>query len=233
MSERVNSELINHLASFLSKERNSKFDEVLLNRTRYITVVCEDIYQSHNASAVIRSCELFGIQDIHIIEGKNKFRANDEVSAGSASWVNIHKYGPNSEHDTSQCYGSLKKSDYTVVATSPSADSYELTSIDLDKKIALLFGTEETGLSEQAITESDYSVKIPMYGFTESFNVSVACSLILRELTEKLRSSKYDWRLSEEEMFEIRYSWLLSSVKNSDMIVKQFLKERVSLSGKS
>ena len=233
MNEKVKSELISHLSSFLSEERNSKFDEVLFNRTRKITVVLEDLYQSHNASAVIRSCELFGIQDIHVIEGNNKFSTNNEISVGSASWVDIYKYGHESEHDASSCYQRLKESGYTIVATSPNEESKGLDSINIDDKVALLFGTEENGLSEEALTISDYSVAIPMYGFTDSFNVSVACSLILRDLVERLRHSNSNWKLSEEEISDIKYSWLMKSVKNSGLIAKRFLNERVLPSDKS
>ena len=233
MNEKVKSELIIHLSSFLSEERNSKFDEVLLNRTRKITVVLEDIYQSHNASAVIRSCELLGIQDIHVIEGNNKFSTNDEISVGAAGWVDIYKYGYNSEHDASSCYHRLKESGYTIVATSPDEESNGLDSININDKVALLFGTEENGLSEEALAISDYSVAIPMYGFTESFNVSVACSLILRDLVERLRRSNSNWKLSEEEISDIKYSWLMKSVKNSNLIAQRFLNGRVLPSDKS
>ena len=228
MNDQINLKLVDHLVSFLSEERNNKFDEVLQNRTRHITIVCEDLYQSHNASAVIRSCEIFGIQDIHILEGKNEFSANNEVSVGSASWIDLHKYGSNAEHDIPYCYEKLRRNGYTIIATSPGSDSIELESLDVDNKIALLLGTEETGLSDHAIENSDITVKIPMYGFTESFNVSVACSLLLQELTKKLQKSKNEWRLSDEEQLEIKYSWLLKSVKNSDLIVKRFLEETKS-----
>ena len=233
MNEIEKSELITHLSSFLSEERNGKFDSVLSNRTRKITVVLEDIYQSHNASAVIRSCELFGIQDIHVIEGKNKFSYNNEVSVGSAGWVDIYKYGHDSEFDSTDCYRRLKDAGYTIVAATPDKHSKSPDSIPVDDKIALLFGTEENGLSDEALSYSDYSVVIPMYGFTESFNVSVACSLILRELTERLRRSNSNWNLSVTEISDIKYSWLMKSVKNSDLIVKRFLEERVSHPGKS
>ena len=228
MNEKVKSELITHLSSFLSNERNGKFDDVLLNRTRKITVVLEEIYQSHNASAIIRSCELFGIQDIHVIEGKNKFSNNNEVSVGSAGWVDIYKYS-----NISDCYHRLKESGYIIVATSPDENSKSLDSIAVDDKVALLFGTEEDGLSKESLAFSDTSVAIPMYGFTESFNVSVACSLILRELTERLRRTKSNWKLSVKEISDIKYSWLVKSVKNSDLIVKRFLEERELPSKKS
>ena len=233
MNEKVKSELITHLSSFLSEERIGKFDEVLLSRTRKITVVLEDLYQSHNASAVIRSCEIFGIQDIHVIETNNKFSTNNEISVGSAGWVDIYNYRNGSEFDSASCYYRLKKAGYSIVATTPAENSKGLDSINIENKIALLFGTEEYGLSKQAIENSDYSVRIPMYGFTESFNVSVACSLILRDLTERLRHSNSNWNLSEEESSDIKYSWLMKSVKNSDLIVKRFLEERVSHPGKS
>jgi len=233
MNEKVKSELITHLSSFLSEERNSKFDEVLSNRTRKITVVLEDIYQSHNASAMVRSCELLGIQDIHVIEGKNKFTTNNEISVGSAGWVDIYKYGYNSEYEASSCYHRLKESGYTIVATSPDEESNGLESININDKVALLFGTEENGLSEAALAISDYSVAIPVYGFTESFNVSVACSLILRDLVERLRRSKSSWKLSEIEISDIKYSWLMKSVKNSNLIAKRFLNGGVFPSDKS
>ena len=218
-------ELIDYLSSFQSAERRNKMDEVLRMRTRFITVVLENIYQQHNANAVIRSCELLGIQDVHVIEREYKFSVSKDVSVGSADWVDIHMYKDKENEPDSRCFATLKENGYRVVAASPDISAKPLGSLKIDKKLAVVFGTEESGLSDFTMENSDEVVSIPMYGFTGSYNVSVACAIVLRELGEKMRKSKIDWRLTEEELLELKYSWLLKSVKNSDLLLKRYIAE--------
>ncbi len=195
-------------------------------RTRYISLVLEDIYQSHNASAVLRSCDCFGIQDIHIIENKNEYSLNPDVALGSSKWINIMKYNK-SEDNTSQAIKQLRKSGYRIIATSlHEGKSIKLKDLDLNKgKIALFFGTEMRGLSKTMLNEADEYVTIPMYGFTESLNISVAAAISLFYLSNKLRKSDINWELSLKEKNKILLQWLKNSIKNSEMIVDKFYKQ--------
>ncbi len=225
MTEKEKIEILNHLLSFITEERKSKFHEIIKWRTRHITVVIEDIYQPHNASAVLRTCDLTGIQDVHIIENKNEYIVNPEVAMGSSKWLNIVKYNE-SDNNTLAAINKLKKSGYTIVATTPHKESYSPDEISLDNKIALLFGTELTGLSDIAINSSDEYLHIPMCGFTESYNISVSAALCLYTLTQRLRNSDIDWLLSESDRTDILLNWARNSVKRYESIEKHFLRNK-------
>ena len=216
--------LLNHLMEFITPKRRALFEKVLHNRTRHIAVVLEDIYQPHNASAVLRSCDLTGIQDVHIIEDKNIYDVNPDVALGSSKWLNLIKHN-NDAHNTLLAFNKLKKQGYRIVASTPHKEDYDLENIPLDKKTAIVFGTELNGLSDIAIENADEFLKIPMYGFTESYNISVSAALILFTLTNRLRNSEINWRLTEEEKTDILLEWSRRSVKRSDIIERQFLQK--------
>src|SRR4051812_3833015 len=159
----MNKEVITYLSQFISENRRSKFDKVLEYRTRHITIALEDLYQPHNASAVLRSCDIFGIQDIHIIENKNAYTVNRDIAMGSPKWLNLHKYRK-AENNTLDCINSLKSKGYRIVATSLHEKGYEIKDLPVDKPLALFFGTELTGISETVREHADDFVMIPMYG---------------------------------------------------------------------
>jgi tRNA (guanosine-2'-O-)-methyltransferase len=214
-----------YFSGFMTPERNSLFDKIIANRTRYLTVVLEDIYQSHNASAVLRTCDCFGVQDVHIIENRYEYSLNPEVTMGSSNWLSVHQYN-SEQNNTAECLGKLKKEGFRIVATSPHANDTMLTEFDVEKgKFALVFGTEKEGLSELALSLADEFVKIPMYGFTESFNISVSAALSLFHLSEKIRKSSMHWHLSEEEMLDVKLDWMRYSIRNSALIEKKFFEE--------
>ncbi len=215
-------ELLSFLGQFVSEERMEKFERVLDERTRHITVVLEDIYQPHNASAVIRSCDCFGIQDLHIIENQFEFTISKKVVHGSSKWVDLHQYNEH-ENNTEQALNQLKSKGYRIVATSPHA-TMKISDLDLEKsKVALVFGTEQHGISEKVQEQADDLIQIPMYGFTESFNISVSAALCMQILAEKLRQIPISWGLSEQEKEEIKLDWVRKSVHRPDVLVKQFL----------
>jgi tRNA (guanosine-2'-O-)-methyltransferase len=216
-------EILKHLLEFISENKRKKFDEIIRFRTRYLTIVLEDIYQPHNASAVLRSCDCFGIQDVHIIENSNKYEVNPDVALGSSKWLSMHKYN-SAEHNTRACLNKLKSQGYRIVAATPHENGYLLDELPMDQKTALVFGTEMQGLTPIALEMSDAFVKIPMYGFTESFNISVSAALSLYHLTEKLRRSDIEWQLDKSDMLEVRLSWARQVVKNADLIESRFLK---------
>ena len=217
MSE--NKELINKLSQFVLDRRLELFEKILSSRTRYITVVLEDVFQPQNASAVLRSCDCFGIQDIHVIENRNTFTLDKEVTMGSHKWLNVHKY-----KDTESAIRHLKKDGYRIVATTPDEKSPSIYDYNLEEgKTALLFGTELTGLTDLAIRNADEFVNIPMYGFTESFNISVSVALILQSFVRNLHNSvKADWKLTEEERITLMLSWLRKTIRKADLIEKRF-----------
>ncbi len=216
-------DLVQYLSGFVTGERLSRFDEVLSRRTRYITVVLEDIYQQHNASAVLRTCDCFGIQDVHVVEQRNVFNVNDEIALGASKWLNLHVYGK-AEGQTHGAIALLKKQGYRVVATVPDKDAVPLEAFDLKKgKIALLFGTELTGLSSDAIEQADEYMVIPMAGFTESFNISVSAGIILHHLGHALSQSDLPWQLNSKEKNELKLAWLRNTIRNPEQIESHFL----------
>ena len=217
-------QLYSFLSGFISENKKNKFEEIILQRTRHLTVVLEDIFQPHNASAVLRSCDCFGIQDVHIIENNNKYEINPDVALGSSKWLSLYKYHA-VENNTLDCLQHLKDSGYRIIATTPHKKDHTPEGLPLDEKIALVFGTELEGLTPKALEMADGFVKIPMYGFTESLNISVSAALLVRSITERLHNSEIPWQLSETESLDIRISWAKSVVKKSDLLEKEFLRK--------
>lgn len=214
--------LLEYLMSFVSEERKRRFDEIIKYRTRHITVVLEDIYQPHNASAILRTCDLTGVQDVHIIENKNRYEVNPEVALGSSKWLTLKKHNTKDEN-TLEAFNSLKDSGYTVVATTPHEKAMELDSVPINNKIALVFGTEQTGLSDLAIRSADINLCIPMFGFTESYNISVSAALVLFNLTQRLRDSSIEWKLSSNELTDILLDWARNSINKHELMEQYFL----------
>ena len=219
-------ELIAHLSHLVTDDRWNRFQEVLAERTQYLTVVLENIYQPLNASAVLRSADCFGIQDVHVIENYNEFTPDREVAMGSSRWLNIKLYNEE-KNNTLQCIQKLKKEGYRIVATTPHKNDCNLQDFDLTKgKTALLFGTEMEGLTYVALQEADEYLKIPMYGFTESFNLSVAAAVCLQHISHQLRLEKIDWKLSDEYTDQILLNWLRYTIDRSDIIEKDYWNKR-------
>ena len=218
-----NINLTEYLLRFLSEKRIEKIDSVLSNRTKHITVVLEDIYHPHNASAVIRSCDCFGIQDLHVIENEKSYRVNKCVTQGVGKWISLHRHN-NKDDNTEACLMKLKKQGYHIVATSlRGEDMVSIDDLPIDSKIALCFGTEEFGLSDKAHDLADSVVNIPMYGFSQSFNISVSAALCLHNIANRLHNSDVSWQLTEAERNTLRFSWIKKSIKNVDMILKRFV----------
>jgi tRNA (guanosine-2'-O-)-methyltransferase len=206
--------LINYLSGFITERRRELFERVLDYRTRYITVVLEDIYQSQNASAVLRSCECFGIQDIHIIENKNEYKINPDVVMGSNKWLNLNRFH-GKKFNTSDAIKNMRDKGYRIVATTCGEGSVNLEDFDIKKgKFALFFGTELTGLTGEMLDQADEHLKIPMLGFTDSFNISVSAAVILHHLTLKMHGSSVDWKLGESERDDLLIGWLQKSIKH-------------------
>ncbi len=205
-------ELYKFLSQYTTEERKKRFEEVLNYRTRHVTVVLEDIYQSHNASAVLRSCDINGVQDIHVIENRWVYNVNPDIVVGSIKWLDLKKYNEQ-EFNTPEAFDYLHSKGYKIVATCPHQNDYTPDLLPLDEPVAIVFGTEKTGLSDYALEHADMYVKIPMFGFTESYNISVSAALMMYTLMQRLHSSEIDWHLSEEEKAELRLDWSKKTIK--------------------
>ncbi|MFT6191501.1 MAG: tRNA (guanosine-2'-O-)-methyltransferase [Paraglaciecola sp.] len=213
----IDKKLLNYFEKHLTEKRKATFKRVLANRTKHFTVVLEDIYQPHNASAVVRTCDIFGVQDLHVIENKYVNRVSKYVAKGSQKWITSERY--NSDGDNTKiCLNALKKNGYQIIATTPHNDSCLLQDFDINKKTAFVLGAEADGVSETVKNQADGFLKIPMVGFTESLNISVAAAIILQEVTTALRNSKIDWQLLKEEKESLYFDWVKKTIKNPDKI---------------
>jgi tRNA (guanosine-2'-O-)-methyltransferase len=218
--------LVRYISQFVADERLDLFMQVLEKRTRYITVVLEDIFQTQNASAVLRTCDCFGLQDIHIIENQNRFKVNARVTHGSAKWVNLHRY-KSLQNNTPDALVALKAQGYRIVATIPDAKAVSLDNFNLEKgKTALVFGSEKPGISAQVESLADEFLTIPMVGFTESLNISVSAATILYQLTSRLRKSDIEWQLTPDERNDVLHNWMRRHIKRCDLIEKRFREEQ-------
>lgn len=213
----MDQKLLAYFEGYLMEKRKSLFKKVLEDRTRHFTVVLEDIFQPHNASAVVRTCDIFGIQDVHAIENKYNNKISRHVAKGSQKWLSYNRYRDDGDN-TASCLASLKVKGYQIIATTPHNDSCALQDFDVTKKSAFVFGAEAEGVSETVMENADGFLKIPMVGFTESLNISVAAAIILQEVTSKLRNSEVDWKLSEEEKQILYFNWVKTTIKNVDKI---------------
>ncbi|MGE5426332.1 MAG: TrmH family RNA methyltransferase [Methylococcaceae bacterium] len=215
--------LIQYLSQFVMPERLSLFYKNLSLRTNYLTVVLEDMFQSHNASAAVRTADCFGIQNVHVIENKNLFNVNPDVVRGASNWVTVNRHN-GSEMNTPQALQKLRKEGYRIVVATPHEHDIDLECFDLNKgKAAIVFGCERPGLTEYAKQEADEFMKIPMVGFTESLNVSVSVAITLHHLTHQLRHhSTINWGLTEEEKQKVLLSWLRMSIKRVDLLEEKF-----------
>ena len=215
--------LLEYLKSFLTPQRQSRIEAVLSQRTRHFCVAVEDVYQLHNTSAVMRSCDVFGVQDLHVIEERNLKRIDREIAMGAQKWVDVHRH-----HKVEDCIDELRQQQYQIVATTPHTNDVLLSDFDITKKSCFFFGRETEGLTETVLQQADCFLKIPMVGFTESLNISVSAAIILQSVTSKLRNSAINWQFSHEEINKQYLKWIKKTVKDYDKIVARYYEDQVS-----
>ena len=224
------------LCGVITEERKQKIESILDLRTDRFIPVIENIHKAQNASAVLRTCDCLGIQEVRIVENNNKFSTTDDISLGADKWLNIRKYGvidkyarvsanvpENGKSNIEQCFDDLRKEGYKIIATMPYKNDIDLQDIDVTQKAAIVFGSEVDGISQQAIANADCFMKIPMYGFTESFNISVAAAVTLHYLTDKMRKQTDDWHLPEEKRLDTLIEWALQSITSKEKIEREFV----------
>ena len=207
--------LMAYLESFVTPQRLAKIDAALVQRTRHIAVVAEDFHDPHNASALLRTCDAMGIQDVHVVENYNTFKARVGAASGATKWVTRHQYSDPEAANTLVCCEKLRSQGYLIVATSPHLNALPPEAMPLDQKLAVIFGSERDGVSQRAIAVADYQLKIPMVGFVESLNVSVSAAVCLYTMTQRLRSLEIAWQLSDRDKQALRLDWIRQSIQNS------------------
>jgi len=222
----IDQKLLEYFEGYLTDKRKQTFKDVLSQRTRHFTVVLEDIYQAHNASAVVRTCDIFGVQDIHAIENKYTNKVSRHVAKGSEKWLNIKRYREDGDNTTA-CLNHLKKEGYQIIGTTPHNNSCMLQEFDITKKSAFVFGVEAEGISDIVKDNADGFLKIPMVGFTESLNISVAAAIILQDVTTKLRESTINWQLTDQEKKVLYFDWVKKTIKNVDKIEAYYFNNNV------
>ena len=207
------------LRPHMTDRRAQLIESVIDSRTRYLTIVLEDIYQSHNASATLRSADAVGLCDVHVIENRYPFSPSALVARGSMKWVDVHQYHPPEGGDTRRCVKTLRDRGYTLAATLLADGTYTPETVPLDRPLALFFGTEMTGLTPEAVSLCDIAVGIPMRGFTQSLNISVSAAVLLYTLGERLRRENHPWPLDTEERVRLRHSYYRRSVRRAEDIL--------------
>jgi len=213
----IDIKLLNYLESYITENRKQRFNSVLSNRTRHFTVATEDVYQLHNTSAVMRTCDVFGVQELSIIEERNVKKIDREIARGAQKWVDLNRFNA-----VKDCISYMKNEGYQIVATTPHNNDCLLQDFDISKKSCFFFGRETEGLSQDVISAADCFLKIPMVGFTESLNVSVSAAIILQHVTARLRSSEIAWQLTEEELNIKKLDWIKKTIHSYDRIVEHY-----------
>jgi tRNA (guanosine-2'-O-)-methyltransferase len=214
-------ELLHYLEDFITENRKEGFLRVLQNRTKHFTIAMEDIFQLHNTSAVMRSCEVFGIQELNVIEQKFGKRIDTEIAMGAQKWVDVFRY-----NSVQSCMDEMRAKGYQIIATTPHDESCLLHEFDISKPAALFFGTERDGLSQEVLDQADGFLKIPMVGYTESLNISVSAAIIIQDITTRLRQSAINWHLTEEEILEKRLDWTRKTIKDIEFIERKYLENQ-------
>jgi tRNA (guanosine-2'-O-)-methyltransferase len=218
-------ELLPKLLTMVSDNKNELFADILCKRTRHLSIVIENMYQEQNASAIVRSADCLGVQDVHIIENNNELKINEDIAMGSDNWMTIKQYYKE-ENNTLSCLNQLKSEGYKIAVTSPHQDDMLISELSVEDKTALVFGTEMTGVSEIAKKNADVFVKIPMYGFTESYNLSVSAGICMYDFIHRLKSSTTNWELSDTDRDDILFEWLKHTIDRSDKVIEHLISNK-------
>jgi tRNA (guanosine-2'-O-)-methyltransferase len=213
----IDLDFLNFLETILTDNRKQRFLDVLKMRTNHFTIAIEDVFQLHNTSAVMRSCEVFGIQQLNVVEERYSKSIDKEIAMGAQKWVDVHRFD-----SIADCITNLKSKGYQIIAATPHTDDFLLDDFDITPKSAFFFGTARDGLSAEVIQNADGFIKIPMSGFTESLNISVSAAIIIQSVMSRLHKSTINWQLTENEILEKRLEWAKNSIKDYTRIKERY-----------
>ena len=210
-------ERIDYLSSFLLESRIDTLTRALNMRTEYITVMTENMFHAQNASAIVRHCEAFGVQNIHTVEELCPFLPTLNIALGTDKWIDINRHAT-----TVDAVKSLREQGYRIIATTPHHKSCTPETFDVKKgKFALVFGTEKTGVSKEILEEADEYLQIPMCGMVDSLNVSASAAILIYMLSQRMRLECEDWHLSEEKYARTLYDWYRFAVRDSEALLER------------
>lgn len=210
-------ERIEYLAQFMLPERLATLQRAVANRTKYMTLLAENMFHPQNASALVRHCEAFGVQNLHTVQTLCKFNPNVDIVRGTDKWIDIHRH-----NSTAEALAALKSEGYRIIATTPHRESCTPESFDVTKgKFAIVMGTEKTGISDEVMTAADEFMRIPMCGMVESLNVSACAAIIVYMLSERMRHEVEGWQLTEQEQTRTLYKWIVDTVKDAEPLLKR------------
>ena len=208
---------IEYLAEFMLPERLATLRRAIDSRTKYMTLLAENMFHPQNASALVRHCEAFGVQSMHTVQTLCKFNPNVDIVRGTDKWIDIYHHA-----STAEALAHLKSEGYRIVATTPHRESCTPESFDVTKgKFAIVMGTEKTGISEEVMAAADEFLRIPMCGMVESLNVSACAAIIVYMLSERMRHEVEDWKMTEEEQIRTLHHWLVDTVKDAEALLKR------------
>lgn len=211
-------EEFDYLQQFLTDERLQKINHFAEESSDFVLPVMEDIYQFRNAAAIVRSVEACGFHKIVALQDKNVFHPNLKVTKGADTWVEVERMQASQE-----ALQAIKKRGYRIVAVSPEREATMLPDFEITQPIALVFGTEWQGVSDGMLQAADETLAIPMYGFTKSFNVSVAAAICMYDLKQKLLQSNLEYKLPEDRKLQMKIRWAIHSIRSGEEIYERYL----------
>lgn len=182
----------------------------------------ENLFQDHNISAVLRTCDGLGVQDVHVIEKENVFRVNEEVALGAGKWLTIHRYNDQdlAGRALERCISDLRSRGYRIAATRVDPQALPVWEAPVDRPLALLLGTEMSGLSYEASDLADLALYYPMKGFADSFNVSVSAALFLQAVLKKMEQQGFLAYINSSDQEALVAEWLRHSIRNAEALLR-------------
>jgi len=202
------------IESMLSPERVARIDQVLDRRLAGLTVLLEDVYMPQNMGACIRTLEALGVQHVHLVEGTAAFEPHAKITQGCHKWVDIHRHS-----SAESAVRALRAAGFRVLATALGA-TRTIDELDFSKPAALCFGNEHAGISSGLAGTADELFQIPMWGFSRSYNLSVALGLCMYEATRaRRRAIGRESDLSCDERVRLRTRWLRAALSDADRVL--------------
>ncbi|WP_300747877.1 RNA methyltransferase [uncultured Alistipes sp.] len=203
------------LAEFITPQRYRTLMAALAMRTRYMTLLTENLFHPHNASALMRHCDAFGVQEFHTVETRCKFQPNASIVRGTDKWIDVRRHP-----STAEALAALRAEGYRLVATTPHRESCTPETFDVTRgPFALIFGTEHAGISQEAMAAADEYLRIPMCGLVESLNVSASAAILIYMLSERVRQQVEGWQLPPLEAAAARLRWMVAAVRGAQEIL--------------
>jgi tRNA (guanosine-2'-O-)-methyltransferase len=207
------------LESLLTPERIARIDQVLAARLASVTAAVEDTYDPHNAAATIRTSESLGLQELHVIEPGARFSAAKGVTRGAHRWIDLHRWP-----GAAAAAAGLRARGFRVFATLPDARAVSVEEVDVSSPIAVIFGNEHEGVSVEAIAACDGTLTVPMFGFTESYNLSVTVALAMSRIAARRRAHiEAPGDLDSERRSRLRARWFALRIRGAVGVVERKL----------